>query len=144
MFRIKTTFYRGEMTVATEDLPSLLKTAEILQVTGLSPSESTGNSNLSTTINQNLPDLSSSPISFSVDKTSPNAKPSDHSKENSTMEMNLQESENSRPQSSDGIVPADFMDIDLTCVKEVKNFKFLKLRPENIYKNVILIILKLI
>ncbi|KAL7636646.1 UNVERIFIED_CONTAM: hypothetical protein RMT77_013423 [Armadillidium vulgare] len=33
--------YRGEMTVAASDLSSLLKTAEILQVTGLSPSETT-------------------------------------------------------------------------------------------------------
>ncbi|KAG0716868.1 Protein bric-a-brac 2 [Chionoecetes opilio] len=45
LYSIVNYIYKGEMTVAAEDLTSLLKTAEILQVSGLAPSDSTATVN---------------------------------------------------------------------------------------------------
>ena len=77
------------MTVRTEDLPSLLKTAETLQVTGLGSSDFSSKFNLS------------SPILFLGDK----------------LNTNLQDVENNSSQSSDEIIGS--MDNEITFFKEV-------------------------
>ena len=98
------------MTVATDDLSSLLKTAEILQVTGLSPSEST--SNMQSSCDTNAFSRSTSP--FKSSKTS-NIHP--QSTNSATNKSQYTPSTNSQDHGLKH--PSEFMDVDLACVKEV-------------------------
>lgn len=114
LFSIVNYIYKGEMTVAAEDLTSLLKTAEILQVSGLAPSDSTATFNPQhetlTTGN-----LRSSSTSSSASSSNTPARPIRSMKQTSQRTFTPPP----RPKSGDSSInPTDFMDVDMTCVKE--------------------------
>ncbi|CAL4068898.1 unnamed protein product [Meganyctiphanes norvegica] len=109
LYSIVNYIYKGEMTVAADDLTSLLKTAELLQVSGLAPSNSP-----STSVNPNM-----------VNPLIPG--PRQRSGSNSSLgspaatlkyRTSVAHPTNDRTQHYHGINPADFMDVDMTCVKE--------------------------
>lgn len=118
---VMTFFYRGEMTVAAEDLTSLLKTAEILQVSGLAPSDSSATVNPQT---ESLPMgnvRSSSNSSSSASSSSNIPIVSRASKIVKTPSQSLT-TPPARPKSIESMInPADFIDVDMTCVKEVSH-----------------------
>lgn len=113
----ETHYFRGEMTVAAEDLTSLLKTAEILQVSGLAPSDSTATVNPSTESCATGNVRSSSASSSSSSST--------HQAGARTVRASKPTPQGvatppARPKSRDCMInPTDFMDVDMTCVKEV-------------------------
>lgn len=112
---------RGEMTVAAEDLTSLLKTAEILQVSGLAPSDSSATLNpnhqeSSVTGNPRSSSTSSSASSTSAAPPAPRPRPIKQ-----TQQQRRVSTPPPRPKSGDNSInPTDFMDVDMTCVKEVR------------------------
>ena len=111
-------FYRGEMTVAAEDLTSLLKTAEILQVSGLAPSDSSATVNPQT---ESLPmgNVRSSSNSSSSASSSSNIPPVPRaSKIVKTLPQTLS-TPPARPKSIESIInPADFIELDMTVYAE--------------------------
>ncbi|XP_071529156.1 uncharacterized protein [Panulirus ornatus] len=116
LFSIVNYIYKGEMTVAAEDLTSLLKTAEILQVSGLAPSDSSATVNphtdSSTAGNARSSSASSSSSSSNLPSVSRTPRVSKVSAQQSTTPP-------PRPRSRDSTInPTDFMDVDMTCVKE--------------------------
>ncbi|XP_063880318.1 zinc finger and BTB domain-containing protein 44-like isoform X2 [Scylla paramamosain] len=118
LYSIVNYIYKGEMTVAAEDLTSLLKTAEILQVSGLAPSDS------SATVNPQTEPLSmgnvrsSSNSSSSVSSCS-NIPPVSRASKPIKIPSQSQSTPPARPKSIESMInPADFIDVDMTCVKE--------------------------
>ncbi|XP_027232245.1 zinc finger and BTB domain-containing protein 14 isoform X2 [Penaeus vannamei] len=116
LYSIVNYIYKGEMTVAAEDLTSLLKTAEILQVSGLAPSDSTATVNPSTESCATGNVRSSSASSSSSSST--------HQAGARTVRASKPTPQGvatppARPKSRDCMInPTDFMDVDMTCVKE--------------------------
>ena len=116
--------YRGEVTVSAEDLSSFLKTAEILKVNGLSPEQN--NSQQQSTVNPvsastvfsqaNLVTRTSNPKPNSNSSSSTSKQNSIHFTQNSS-DKNLPEDSNVQTM----LNPTDFMDLDMTCVKEVSS-----------------------
>ncbi|XP_066968523.1 protein abrupt-like isoform X3 [Macrobrachium rosenbergii] len=111
LFSIVNYIYKGEMTVAAEDLTSLLKTAEILQVSGLAPSDSSATVNPHTAGNIR----SSSSSSSASSNVPPVSKAHKNVKEtNQGISAPV-----TRPKSPETMInPSDFMDMDMTYVKE--------------------------
>lgn len=91
------------MTVLADDLTSLLKTAEILQVSGLAPSSSPSTSMNPNHVNPLIPPRQRSASNSSLG--SPTAALKSRSVTDKTQYYH-------------SINPADFMDVDMTCVKE--------------------------
>ncbi|KAG7154782.1 putative BED zinc finger-containing protein [Homarus americanus] len=107
---------QGEMTVAAEDLTSLLKTAEILQVSGLAPSDSSATVNPHTESSTAGNARSSSASSSSSSSNLPSVSKTSRMVKTSTQQTTTPPA---RPKSRDSMInPTDFMDVDMTCVKE--------------------------
>ncbi|XP_047502789.1 protein bric-a-brac 2-like isoform X1 [Penaeus chinensis] len=116
LYSIVNYIYKGEMTVAAEDLTSLLKTAEILQVSGLAPSDSTATVNPSTESCATGNVRSSSASSSSSSSTHP---PGARTVRPPKPTPQGVATPPARPKSRDCMInPTDFMDVDMTCVKE--------------------------
>ncbi|XP_037772742.1 protein bric-a-brac 2-like isoform X2 [Penaeus monodon] len=116
LYSIVNYIYKGEMTVAAEDLTSLLKTAEILQVSGLAPSDSTATVNPSTESCATGNVRSSSASSSSSSSTHP---PGARTVRPPKATPQGVATPPARPKSRDCMInPTDFMDVDMTCVKE--------------------------
>ncbi|KAG0716869.1 Protein bric-a-brac 2 [Chionoecetes opilio] len=118
LYSIVNYIYKGEMTVAAEDLTSLLKTAEILQVSGLAPSDSTATVNPQT---ESLPmgEVRSSSNSSSSTSSSSNIVPVLRTSKTVKTTSQSLSTPPARPKSIDSMInPADFIDVDMTCVKE--------------------------
>ncbi|XP_042886094.1 protein bric-a-brac 2-like isoform X2 [Penaeus japonicus] len=116
LYSIVNYIYKGEMTVAAEDLTSLLKTAEILQVSGLAPSDSTATVNPSTESCATGNVRSSSASSSSSSSTHP---PGARAVRPPKPTPQGTATPPARPKSRDCMInPTDFMDVDMTCVKE--------------------------
>lgn len=110
LFSIVNYIYKGEMTVAAEDLTSLLKTAEILQVSGLAPSDSTA------TVNPHTANIRSSSASSSSSSNLPSIPKAAKTVKETNQGISTPVA---RPKSPDGMInPSDFMDMDMTYVKE--------------------------
>ncbi|XP_068244431.1 broad-complex core protein isoforms 1/2/3/4/5-like isoform X3 [Palaemon carinicauda] len=111
LFSIVNYIYKGEMTVAAEDLTSLLKTAEILQVSGLAPSDSTATVNPHTAGN-----IRSSSSSSSASSNVPPALKTHKTVKETNQGISIPIN---RPKSPETMInPSDFMDMDMTYVKE--------------------------
>ncbi|XP_042206866.1 zinc finger and BTB domain-containing protein 17-like isoform X3 [Homarus americanus] len=116
LFSIVNYIYKGEMTVAAEDLTSLLKTAEILQVSGLAPSDSSATVNPHTESSTAGNARSSSASSSSSSSNLPSVSKTSRMVKTSTQQTTTPPA---RPKSRDSMInPTDFMDVDMTCVKE--------------------------
>nr|XP_045597602.1 uncharacterized protein LOC123757808 isoform X2 [Procambarus clarkii] len=116
LFSIVNYIYKGEMTVAAEDLTSLLKTAEILQVSGLAPSDSSATVNPHTDCSATGNARSSSASSSSSSSNLPSVSRTSRLVKTPTHQMATPPA---RPKSRDSMInPTDFMDVDMTCVKE--------------------------
>ncbi|XP_018006612.1 protein bric-a-brac 1 isoform X4 [Hyalella azteca] len=143
--------YKGEMTVSAEDLPSLLKTAELLRITGLSPGENATSSQQPLTRTTNLSSSSSTVTanSFaglfngSMNPTSTSYSTPPHSESSRVLGSPRHEHllQTTPIKKSSGsclakatpvriesptpdptmLNPSDFMDLDMTCVKEELN-----------------------
>nr|XP_053646519.1 broad-complex core protein isoforms 1/2/3/4/5-like isoform X2 [Cherax quadricarinatus] len=116
LFSIVNYIYKGEMTVAAEDLTSLLKTAEILQVSGLAPSDS------SATVNPHTDCSTAGNVrSSSASSSSSSSNLASASRPSRTVKTSSHQTSTppARPKSRDSMInPTDFMDVDMTCVKE--------------------------
>ncbi|XP_050724832.1 uncharacterized protein LOC127002750 isoform X2 [Eriocheir sinensis] len=116
LYSIVNYIYKGEMTVAAEDLTSLLKTAEILQVSGLAPSDSSATVNPQT---ESLPLGNVRSSSNSSSASSTNVPPVTRPARPPKAPSQSLSTPPARPKSIDSMInPADFIDVDMTCVKE--------------------------
>lgn len=112
--------------MAAEDLSSLLKTAEVLQVTGLSPSETSGGPGGIMSQMQGLPSgvfpSTSASSSSSSSKTSPKKAPKEMTQPQvaTTEEVSQGSAASVASESHGKLDPLEFLNADMTCVKEVR------------------------